>query len=402
MVTFDGDNQTKVFSFDFKVLKAEHLQVYLVEDDSETRLTDGSDYTVNNLNEEAGGSITLIQAPKVEQKLSIHRILLPVQETAFRNQGPFFPQIHENAFDQVVMLIQQMINTIGDTVGTDARSLILGLADTDGQGAYRAKGNRIANLGKPVQETDAARVLDLKPFADAAAQSAHEAEQSAQSIMGIENRTTELANNAAQAAEDAHNSALSIDTSTFYTKEEANTAIETAIKTHKFDFWRDAPVGFVMDWEQENLPNEKWLRYDGSTFDSEQYPELAALGIYPNNTLPDVSDRYIRYMGNETKYQQYQLLEDTMQRMEGTWSIRDDTGTLLYWPDNPSSNYGKASGVFKRKTDWRCTGYFKSFQVGNQVYSSDVEFDNSLVTRTSDENRPKTIMIKSRIVKALM
>ncbi len=27
MVTFEGDNQTKVFGFDFKVLKAEHLQV---------------------------------------------------------------------------------------------------------------------------------------------------------------------------------------------------------------------------------------------------------------------------------------------------------------------------------------------------------------------------------------
>ena len=389
MITFEGDNQTKLFSFDFKVLKAEHLQVYLVEGDTETRLTEGSDYTVNNLSEESGGSITLIQPPKAGQKLSIHRILLPVQETAFKNQGPFFPQIHENAFDQVVMLIQQLINTIGDTVGTDARSLLLGLADTDGQGAYRAKGNRIANLGKPIQETDAVRVQDLKPFADAAAQSASEAEQSAQSIMGIENRTAVLANNAAQAAEDARNAALSIDTSTFYTKEEANTAIETAIETHKFDFWRDAPVGFVMDWEQESLPNEKWLRYDGSTFDPEKYPELAALGIYPDNRLPDVSDRYIRYIGNESKYQQYQLLEDTMQKVAGEFNLSTQHGVSYDAAEFPFT------GPFKRG-NFSVNGMF-SGQLG---MAHSIGFDNSIVARTSDENRPKTMMLITRIIKA--
>ena len=383
-VVFGCDGTNTIFSFDFKVFKEEHLKVYVVDGDIETLLTLNTDYAVSGLSEDSGGKVMLTTPPSNGLKLFIVRELPPVQETSFRNQGPFFPEIHESAFDQVVMLIQQLMNTIGDTVGTDARSLLLGLTDTDGQGAYRAKGNRIANLGEPVNDTDAARVIDLKPFADSAQQAAQAAQQSSQ-------KASEDAAKALDSAQRAEDSANSIDTSTLYTKTETDAAINEAIEANKYDWWRDIDVGTEMDWNRDSLPNEKWLRLDGAAFDPVMYPGLAALGIYKNNKLPNVSDRYIRYIGNETKYQPYQLLEDTMQRIVGSASNGASVGLV--------NSASVLNGAFKR-------GAFNSKMIftlemdgTGGLYA--LNLDNATINRTSDENRPKTIMIKTRIVKAL-
>ena len=391
-VVFVCDGINTAFSFDFKVLKAEHLKVYIVDGDSETLLILGADYAVTNINEDVGGGIALTVPPNSGLKLVIVRELLPVQETAFSNQGPFYPQIHESAFDQVVMLIQQSINTIGSTAGTDSRVLFLGLADTDGQGAYRAKGNRIANLGKPINDTDAARVLDLKPFADAAQDAAQDAQNSSQ-------QASLDAEEAKQAAQDAKEYAESIDVSSFYTKEETNAAIETAIEENKYDFYRDAPVGFVMDWEGVAPPNEKWLKYNGATFDPAMYPELVALNRYTNNKLPDVSDRYVRYIGNRTdKWLQYHIMEDAVQRMTGTFNVRSGGGVVVEWPEGMGDT-GYATGVFKKGT--KNVGSFPSWSSNASISTYAVDFDNGLQARVSDETHPKTITIRARIVKAL-
>ena len=385
-VVFGCDGTNTIFSFDFKVFKEEHLKVYIVDGDIETLLTLNTDYAVSGLSEDSGGKVMLTTPPSNGLKLVIVRELPPVQETSFRNQGPFFPEIHESAFDQVVMLIQQMMNAIGSTDGTNSRALFLGLADTDGQGAYRAKGNRIANLGDPINDTDAARVIDLKPFADSAQQAAQDAQQSSQKA----SEDAAKALDSAQRAEDAVNS---IDTSTFYTKTETDAAIDEAIEANKYDWWRDIDVGTEMDWNRDSLPNEKWLRLDGATFDPVMYPDLAALGIYKNNKLPNVSNRYIRYIGNETKYQPYQLLEDTMQRIVGSAGNGASVGLV----DSTSV----LTGAFKR-------GAFKSKFMFTLIAATAgsgglyaLDLDNATINRTSDENRPKTIMIKTRIVKAL-
>ena len=381
-VVFVCDGINTAFPFDFKVLKADHLNVYIVNGDSEALLNSGTDYVVTNINEDAGGEIILVNPPRSGLKLVIVRELPPVQETAFNNHGPFYPQIHESAFDQVVMLIQQLINTVGSTVGTDSRALFLGLADTDGKGAYRAKGNRITNLGTPINGTDAARVDDIKPFADAA-------QQAAQGAQNYSQQASFDAEEAKQAAEEARQYAESIDVSSFYTKEETNTAIETAIEENKYDFYRDAPVGFVMDWDGVAPPNEKWLKYDGSTFDPARYPKLAALGRYANNKLPDVSDRYIRYIGNRTdKYLQYHTMDDTIQNITG-----DFNHAVMH------TNYSKATGAFGIASNLQFNGC-KGDGAGVMFITQSVNFNAGNVARTSDETRPKTIMIRTRIVKA--
>ncbi len=162
-----------------------------------------------------------------------------------------------------------------------------------------------------------------------------------------------------------------------YSKSEADTRFVTK------ENWLDsAPVGFTMDWEGVSLPSDKWLRYNGANFDPDVYPQLAALNRYANNKLPDVSDRYVRYIGNRTDiYIQYHLMEDAIQNITGKVGILDDAAANM-------------NGPFY--TDGRLNvGWFQESSPGYHVY-----FDASRVVRTSDETRPKTIMIRSRIVKA--
>ena len=153
-------------------------------------------------------------APASGVRLVIVRELLPVQETSLRNQGRFYPEVHEDAFDYEMMLIQQVANSVGSSDGS-SRLLALGVADTDGDGAYRAKGNRIVNVGDPVNENDVTRLKDIKPFADSAnaAQQAAEAAQAA---------AEDAKAAAAQSAVDAAASAAQIDPSTYYTKMETD------------------------------------------------------------------------------------------------------------------------------------------------------------------------------------
>ncbi len=39
----------------------------------------------------------------------MNRVLDVVQDTDLRNQGKFFPEVHEDAFDYLTMLIQQCL-----------------------------------------------------------------------------------------------------------------------------------------------------------------------------------------------------------------------------------------------------------------------------------------------------
>ncbi len=108
------------------------------------------------------------------------------------------------------------------------------------------------------------------------------------------------------------------------------------------------------------------------------------MGRYANNKLPDVSDRYIRYIGNRTdKWLQYHTMEDAIRNITGAIGQIDDLS-------------GEATGAFS-----------KTFNVGmgwGQIAGGGgnfIDFDASRVVPTADENRPKTITIRARIVKAL-
>lgn len=103
------------------------------------------DYTVVGAGSLVGGTVTPSTAVLTGEMITVARILTLQQLTDLRNQGDYFAEIHEDVFDYLTMLVQQVAES-------DSRAL-RHPRDSD---SYQAEGRRIANLQDPVDLQDAA------------------------------------------------------------------------------------------------------------------------------------------------------------------------------------------------------------------------------------------------------
>ncbi|HBU4068190.1 TPA: phage tail protein [Klebsiella pneumoniae] len=145
---YTGNGATTQYDFTFRILDKSHLLVQTL-DTSEgiVTLTLGTDYTVTGVNRYNGGKVVLTSALPAGYKISIERSTPVTQEASIRNQGGFFPEIHEDAFDKLTMLVQQ---AYGWWSGLSLRKPSW-LANY-----YDALNNRIRNLRDPSLAQDAA------------------------------------------------------------------------------------------------------------------------------------------------------------------------------------------------------------------------------------------------------
>jgi len=108
---FLGSGSTGPFTFGFKFFVNTEISVTKTgTDDVETTLSEGDDYVLTGAGVETGGSVTLTVALESGESIEVLRELDMLQETSFVNQGAFYPQLHEETFDRVVMMIQQVYN----------------------------------------------------------------------------------------------------------------------------------------------------------------------------------------------------------------------------------------------------------------------------------------------------
>ena len=110
-----GNDSTLIYTYSYRIFREEDLQVIVLEDatNAETLLTLDTDYTVQDINSETG-TITLVDLGQnyistagflaTGFTLSIRRRLALTQETDIRNQGQFFPEVHEDEFDKSRMI----------------------------------------------------------------------------------------------------------------------------------------------------------------------------------------------------------------------------------------------------------------------------------------------------------
>jgi hypothetical protein len=115
---YTGNGSTSVYAYSFKIFDDDDLVVTVKDtDDDETTLTKTTDYTVSGVGELSGGNVTLVNnsqawltsgSLKSNYILTIRRRLSLIQETDIRNQGTYYPEGHENAFDKFVMMAQQL------------------------------------------------------------------------------------------------------------------------------------------------------------------------------------------------------------------------------------------------------------------------------------------------------
>lgn len=145
--TYTGNGTTTVFPYQFRIFKKSDLVVQVIDlDENVTTLTLDTNYTVTGAGGYRGGNVTLMTPLASGWRISIVRELEITQDTDLRNQGKFFAETHEDVFDRLTMLIQQVLRRFGLALRKPS-----GIANY-----YDALGNKIRNLGNPTQAQDAA------------------------------------------------------------------------------------------------------------------------------------------------------------------------------------------------------------------------------------------------------
>jgi len=106
---YTGNGVTTSFPYTFQIFKKTDLAVSVIDlSENITVLVLDTDYTVTNAGGYNGGNVVLTAPLATGWQISIARELEPTQETDLRNQGKFFAEVHEDAFDKLTMLIQQV------------------------------------------------------------------------------------------------------------------------------------------------------------------------------------------------------------------------------------------------------------------------------------------------------
>lgn len=143
---FDGDGSNKNFPFNFRFFENSQIYVSIIDPltgSVSVKIRD-VDYTLSGALEPGGGQVTFVIAPPVgASNILIRRIIPALQPTSIRNQGKFFPEIHEDVFDRLTMLIQQALNAGINSMQLHESGLY-----------WDAEGLRIANGADAINSSD--------------------------------------------------------------------------------------------------------------------------------------------------------------------------------------------------------------------------------------------------------
>lgn len=118
-----GNGSTADYDYLFKIFSQDDLSVIVRDSDGvETVLVLDTDYSVSDVGEDAGGSISLIDAGQSwidgsgfldsGFSLSIRRTPEVIQQTDIKNQGDFYPEVYEAALDKLCFIDQKQQDEI--------------------------------------------------------------------------------------------------------------------------------------------------------------------------------------------------------------------------------------------------------------------------------------------------
>lgn len=149
---FYGNGVTTVWDLPFRFFENGDVYAYLVNPVSgiSTLIIQGTDYTLTGAgkpeaNGTGQGQLTTIVPVANGMALYVERVMALEQQADIINQGKFFPEVHEDVFDRITMLIQQTASDGSNSMKKGELGLF-----------WDALGLRIKNVADPVDNQDAA------------------------------------------------------------------------------------------------------------------------------------------------------------------------------------------------------------------------------------------------------
>jgi|GEM_PF-1771079 len=274
---FFPNGATTHFPFRFRFFQNSDLKVFWQDLMGNIELLKlNSDYTVQGAGAENGGAIDTTGAPLPNGTLVVARVMIATQLTSFRNQGEFFAEIHEDAFDRLIMLVQQTIDTQGRGLTippTDPLDINLQLPSS----VTRAKKIlAFDERGQPIASNLSLETLEQQPVL---------AREAAEAAVAAADRSKAEADKAANSAATADNKAIVSWNQANRSAEQATLAEQSAKNAS------DAGLQLGMSaWGFRTQPFKGFAPDDGQELDRSVYPSFAAAldsGLIPTTTEAD-------------------------------------------------------------------------------------------------------------------
>ena len=126
---YTGNGLSDEYSYGFTVEDKTQLSVYETTDAGvQTLLVVDTDYTVNDVGTDGGGTITRLAGNLPTSYLwYIRSNRTENQLTDFSSQGAFFPEIHEDQMDHITFLIQQLRDSLDRQIGYSETTDVSGI-----------------------------------------------------------------------------------------------------------------------------------------------------------------------------------------------------------------------------------------------------------------------------------
>lgn len=147
-----GNGVSTIFPYDFLCLEAGDMQVSINGEPVPV-----GHYSVNGLANQQGGDVVFVVPPASGGQILMELAVVPERAIDYQNNGDLHADTLNFDFDRIWLAIRSAYGWI-------RRGLMLGPNDIDGQGAYRARGNRITNLGDSKTDTDAVNRRSMFSF----------------------------------------------------------------------------------------------------------------------------------------------------------------------------------------------------------------------------------------------
>ncbi|MES0042625.1 hypothetical protein [Mesorhizobium sp. M0091] len=114
---YTGNGVTTAFDYEFRIVNRDYLKVLKANAaGNETVLTIDADYTVTNVGNSGGGQVVLTVPLSTGQTLTLLPLVPFTQEIDLENQGAYYAETVEKAFDLSVMRDQQLQEQINRAV----------------------------------------------------------------------------------------------------------------------------------------------------------------------------------------------------------------------------------------------------------------------------------------------